>query len=625
MYNPLMDHNQLREAYLNYFKDRGHKEIPPAGLIPENDSTTLFTGSGMQPLLPYLLGQEHPMGTRLVDSQPCFRAEDIDEVGDNRHTTFFEMLGNWSLGDYFKREQLGWFFGFLTDMVKLDPEKLYVTVFAGEENAGLPRDEEAVGIWKKLFADKGIEAKAVELGTEENAGKVGMQGGRIFYYGAKKNWWSRAGVPENMPIGEPGGGDSEVFYEFSEVDHNEKFGKHCHPNCDCGRFVEIGNSVFMEYVKRENGFEKLPKKNVDFGGGFERILAAMNNDPDVFVTSIFAPIIEEIEKITATKYDDYKTEMRIIADHIRIAVVLIAQGLEPANKLQGYFLRRLIRRSVLKMRNLMGEKIQSTMLSAAAGKVMEIYATTYTKDVNKQKLIEVLEKEVAKFAQTLEQGLKKIEGMEIENIDEVVAFDLLQTFGFPFELTEEIVTARGGKLDKGKFEEERRKHQDASRTASAGMFKGGLGSTGDVELRYHTGTHLLQAALRRVLGDHVRQKGSNITPERLRFDFAHGEKLSESEIVMIDKLIAEWVGRDLEVKFETMPYEEAVKLGALSVPGEKYPEMVKVYSIGDSKEIISREMCGGPHVERLGTIGELKIYKQESVSSGVRRIYMRIG
>lgn len=617
-----MDHNELRKAYIKYFEDRGHKEIPPASLVPENDATTLFTGSGMQPLLPYLLGESHPMGTRLVDSQPCFRAEDIDEVGDNRHTTFFEMLGNWSLGDYFKQEQLTWFFEFLTEVVKLDPEKLYVTVFAGEKESGLPRDEEAVEIWKKLFKKKGIKAEAVEIGTEENGSKVGMQDGRIFYYGAKKNWWSRAGGPEKMPVGEPGGGDSEVFYEFREISHDEKLGKYCHPNCDCGRFVEIGNSVFMEYVKREDGFEKLPKKNVDFGGGFERILAALNDNPDVFTTSIFAPIISEIERLTGKKYEQAKSEMRIIADHLRIAVILIAQGLEPANKLQGYFLRRLIRRSVLKMRNLRGEKIESGMLNQAAGKIVDLYQTTYTKNVESAKIVTAVETEVGKFARTLDQGLRKIEVMGNEKIDEMVAFDLLQTFGFPFELTQEIV---GGKLDQGKFEEERRKHQDASRTASAGMFKGGLGSTGEVELKYHTGTHLLQAALRKVLGDHVRQKGSNITPERLRFDFSHPEKLSDEEVEKVNNLVKTWIASDYKVSFEIMLFERAVKLGALSVPGEKYPEMVKVYSIRKAGEIVSMEMCGGPHVENTGVIGNLKIFKQEALGSGVRRIYMRIG
>jgi len=382
-----MDHNQVRDKYLGFFVKHGHTIVPPARLIPENDPTTLFTGSGMQPLVPYLLGETHPMGTKLVDSQPCFRAEDIDEVGDNRHTTFFEMLGNWSLGEYFKKEQLSWIFSFLVDEIGLNPEKLYVTVFAGNEKLGLAKDEESAMIWKELFTDKGIDAGIVEIGSEANGSQKGMQGGRILYYEAKKNWWSRAGIPENMPLGEPGGGDSEVFYEFSEVAHDRKFGENCHPNCDCGRYMEIGNSVFMEYVKQETGFEKLPKKNVDFGGGLERIVGVLNNDPDIFKSAAFWPIIEEIEKVSAKKYEENKVAMRVIADHMRASVIMMAQGIEVANKQQGYFLRRLIRRAVVKMRALSGNRVEKTMLSQTARKVVNMYVGVYIEKSQEEEIV----------------------------------------------------------------------------------------------------------------------------------------------------------------------------------------------------------------------------------------------
>ncbi len=618
-----MDHNQVRGKFLQFFEKRGHTIVPPARLIPENDPTTLFTGSGMQPLVPYLLGQPHPMGTKLVDSQPCFRAEDIDEVGDNRHTTFFEMLGNWSLGEYFKKEQLSWFFQFLVEEIGLNPEKLFVTVFGGDEKFGLAKDEEAAMIWKNLFAEKGVDASIVEIGSEEDGGEKGMQGGRVFYYNSKKNWWSRAGIPENMPIGEPGGGDSEVFYEFSEIEHDKKFGEKCHPNCDCGRYLEIGNNVFMEYVKEKTGFEKLPKKNVDFGGGLERIVGTLNNDPDIFRSAAFTPIIGEIEKVTGKMYGENKIAMRVIADHMRASVIMLAQGIEPANKQQGYFLRRLIRRSVVKMRELSGNKVEKSMLSQTARKVVSMYRGVYVEKSQEGKIVELLESEIEKFGKTLEQGLKRLQSLKLEEITGEVAFDLLSTYGFPYELTEELVKEKGGNLKKEDFEAAKLKHSDLSRTASAGMFKGGLGSHGDKELKFHTATHLLQAALRKILGDHVRQRGSNITPERLRFDFVHGEKLTEDEIEKISQQIQDWVDRNLAVNFEVMDYETAIAKGALCVPEEKYPPQVKVYSIKDGDEIISQEMCGGPHVGNTGEIGRLELYKQESVSSGVRRVYLR--
>jgi len=341
-----MNSNEIREKYLNFFKEKGHSIIPSASLVPENDPTTLFVGSGMQPLIPYLLGQPHAMGSRLVNSQKCFRAEDIEEVGDNRHTTFFEMLGNWSLGDYFKEEQLPWFFSFLTDELGLDPQKLYVTVFSGDQENNIQKDEESIAIWKQLFKEKGIEAKAVDFGEEERRYELGMQGGRIFAYGIKKNWWSRSGVPLHMPSGEPGGPDSEVFYDFG-TSHDTRYGKNCHPNCDCGRFLEIGNSVFMEYKKKEDGsFEKLRQRNVDFGGGLERITAAKNNEPDVFKGNLLFPLIQKTAELSQKSYEEHVNSFRVIADHVRGAAFMIGDGVAPSNTERGYIVRRLLRRAV---------------------------------------------------------------------------------------------------------------------------------------------------------------------------------------------------------------------------------------------------------------------------------------
>ena len=423
--------NEVRKKYLEYFENRGHAVIPSASLVPENDPTTLFTGSGMQPLVPFLLGEPHPQGKRLTDSQKSFRSGDIDDIGDNRHTTFFEMLGNWSLGDYFKEEQLNWFFDFLTTEVGIDANHLYVTVFAGDENAGVPRDTESVDIWKRLFKTRGIEAKDVELLTEENGGKVGMQNGRIFYYDAKKNWWSRSGTPDKMPEGEPGGPDSEVFYEFTHIEHDKKFGEHCHPNCDCGRFLEIGNSVFMEYKRTANGFEKLPQRNVDFGGGLERITAASENTSDVFTIDIFEHIIKELENRSGKKYSDsaHIASFRVIADHLRSSVFLIGDGVTPGNTEQNYFVRRLIRRAV-RYADKIG--IEASGLSNFVEPLLEFYKDAYPETYSKKDFIrEEIAKEEDKFRKTLEKGLKELE----KGTD---PFTLFTSYGFPFELIEEI-------------------------------------------------------------------------------------------------------------------------------------------------------------------------------------------
>lgn len=616
----------LRRKYIEFFKNRGHVEIPPAPLVPENDPTTLFTSSGMQPLVPYLLGESHPEGTRLVDSQPSVRMEDIEEVGDNRHTTFFEMLGNWSLGDYFKKEQLRWFWDFLIEEVGLDPKRLYVSVFIGDSKNNIPKDDESIGIWKELFAEKGIDAKDIELFNEEKGGKLGMQGGRIFAYDADKNWWSRAGVPGNMPAGEPGGPDSEVFYEFENVEHDPAYGENCHPNCDCGRFLEIGNSVFMEYVKQQDGgFKALPAKNVDFGGGFGRLLAAAHDDPDVFKTDLFMPVIKVVEDLTGKSYAQNEAAFRVITDHLKAGVMMISQGLEPSNKQQGYILRRLLRRAMIKFKQLSEGEIDDRGLDDVVKAVVGIYDGIYLSFDNVESIQKIIKVEIGKFKQTLSKGMAVIGKQDLTKIDGVFAFDLFQTYGFPFELTKELVEERGGKLDKKVFDEEFEKHQAKSRTAAAGMFKGGLADHSENVVKYHTATHLLHAALRKVLGDHVQQKGSNITGERLRFDFSHGEKVSGQVLEKVQKLINEWIEADYPVSFEMTTYDEAIKSGAMAFFGERYPEKVKVYTIGDPDgDFVSKEICGGPHVEHTGVIGGLEIYKETSASAGVRRVYARL-
>lgn len=616
--------DQLRTKYLEYFKSRGHAQIPPSPLIPENDPTTLFTSSGMQPLVPYLLGQEHPSGTRLVDSQPSIRAQDIEEVGDNRHTTFFEMLGNWSLGDYFKKEQLRWVWEFLIGELQLDPQRIYVSVFSGDSDNQLPKDEESVGIWQELFNEQGIQAKYIELITEEQGAQQGMQGGRIFAYNAKKNWWSRSGVPSNMPSGEPGGPDSEAFYEFTDVEHDAKYGLHCHPNCDCGRFIELGNSVFMQYVKQpDNTFKLLPKQNVDFGGGLERILAATYNSPDVFVTDLFTPIINELEQATGKPYQgQHQIAMRVIADHFRAAVFLASQGVQPSNKQQGYILRRLIRRAVVKMRQLdMANVLElSNKVTIAA---FSIYRNSFLTDASLlPKISETITTEVSKFIKTLDRGMAILKNQT--SINEIVAFDLFQSYGFPFEITQELAAQKGIQLNKAKYDQEFAKHQQQSRTSSVGMFKGGLADQSENVVKYHTATHLLHASLRQILGTHVQQKGSNITGERLRFDFTHPTKVTDQEISQIETLINQKITADLPVTRTTQSYQEAIDQGALAFFGEKYPDQVSVYTIGDPTNFFSKELCGGPHVEHTSVIGPIKLTKETSASAGVRRIYAEL-
>lgn len=617
MYNLTMKTSEIRSKFLKYYEKNGHKILPSASLIPENDPTTLFTGSGMQPLVPYLLGQPHPEGTRLTDSQKSFRSQDIEEVGDNRHTTFFEMLGNWSLGDYFKEEQLPWVFSFLVDEVGLDPKNLYVTVFAGNEELGLPRDNDAVEIWKKLFAEKGIEATDIE-DSETN----GMQGGRIFYFGEKKNWWSRVGIPQNMPAGEPGGPDSEMFWDLGadlQMHENSEFKNDvCHVNCDCGRFIEIANSVFMEYKKTETGFEPLPKKNVDFGGGLERIAAASINNPDVFRLDVFEAPMKTIESLSGKNYEDSAETIqafRVILDHLRAATFLISDGATPSNKDQGYFTRRLIRRAI-RFAHKLG--IEGNFCGEIISSYIQVYQDAYPELQEKQELIlEAVLTEEAKFQKTLSNGLKEFEKLANQAaITGEQAFILFSTYGFPLEIIEELAAERGLEVDVPEFNVKMKEHQDLSRKGAEQKFAGGLADHSEASTKLHTATHLLHQALKNVLGEEVEQKGSNITPERLRFDFNFDRKMTPEEKKAVEDMVNEQIHKAMDVSFEELDITEARDKGAIGLFEEKYGNRVKVYKMGD----FSYEICGGPHVKNTKELGSFKIKKEEASSAGVRRI-----
>lgn len=607
-----LDHIQLRKRYAKFWEKRGHKEAPPISLVPQNDPTTLFTGSGMQQFVPNLLGEPHPLGTRVYNIQRVLRAQDIEEIGDNRHDSFFEMCGNWSFGDYFKKKQIPWFFEFLTVQLGLDPKKLYVTVFIGEY--GLPKDTESIKIWQETFKSVGMTARVGE---------------RIFEYDAKKNWWSRAGVPANMPPGEPGGPDSEVFYEFTQVPHNKKFGAECHPNCDCGRFLEIGNNVFMQYIKNADGtFSDLPKMNVDFGGGLERLIMAIENSPDMFETHLHKSIIMEIEAITKKNYseDRNKAAMRIISDHLKTSVFLIKDGVLPSNKEQGYVLRRLLRRLAVKMRDLLGALPAATDIAMVSRQVLKMYEDIYFDLATDEDLVKrVIEDEIQKFSLSLERGMREIE--KLKAVSGKDAFDLYQTYGFPLEVTEEILLDKGLKVNKVQFHEEFQKHKDLSRSSSAGRFKGGLADHSDQVLKYHTATHLLHQALFDLFGDDIRQEGSNITGDRLRFDFFTTQKVTSNDRQKIAAVINNKVSEALPMRFFIMPKAEAIKTGARSFFREKYPDSVKVYYIGGKdghpETAYSKEFCGGPHVSNTKDIGTIDIYKLEKIGSNLYRIYAK--
>ncbi len=622
-----MKTNEVRQKYLDFMKAKGHAIVPSSSLVPENDPTTLFTGSGMQPMIQYLLGEKHPKGTRISDSQKCFRADDIEEVGDNRHTTFFEMLGNWSFGDYFKEEQIQWMWEFLTQELGFDPNKIYITAFGGDKGAGVPRDEEAPKIWQKLFEKAGIEAKIAEMGSEENGGKRGMrEGERIFYYDSKKNWWSRAGVPENMPAGEPGGPDSEMFYDFG-TEHDKEFGEYCHPNCDCGRFVEIGNSVFMMYKKNEDGtFEELAQKNIDFGGGLERLVAATEGDPDVFKIDTLHNIIQFLEEKGGKRYKDsnYTKAFRVVADHMRGSVFMIADGVLPSNTEQGYFVRRLIRRSV-RFADVLG--VPEGVLKDIAGIVTEDYKDQYPQlERELENIKKAIAEEEAKFRITLTRGLREFEkrqGGEIISGED--AFVLFTTYGFPIELVQELAEERGLQVDKAGFKKKMQEHKELSRKGAEQKFKGGLADHSEKTTAFHTATHLMLAGLRKYLGEHVHQKGSNITQERTRFDFTHTEKVSREILDKVEEYVNAAIEAEVDVITEEVPKEQAQ--ADPSIEGsfwEKYPDIVKVWTIKDKEgRVWSRELCGGPHVENTKNMlkfGRFKIKKESSSSAGVRRV-----
>lgn len=611
--------------------------ISRAPLVLHDDPTTLFTGSGMQPIIPYLLGEPHPEGKRVVDSQTCLRAQDIDDIGDNRHTTFFEMLGNWSFGDYFKEQQVEWMFEFLDEVVGLDMSRVYVTCFIGAPEYNIDKDVEAAAVWKRLFEAKGLSSGESEIGSEEDGYAKGIKDGeRIFYYDGSKNWWSRNGAPETTPVGDPCGPDSEMFYDFG-TPHNPEYGEHCHPNCDCGRFMEIGNNVFMAYRKVAEGkFEPLEHPNIDHGSGLERIAAAKINDPDVYKISLMWPIIQKLETLSGKKYESHQESMRVIADHLRAATFLAVDGCVPSNKQQGYVMRRLVRRAMVKAFDL---GIEQNFLEQIVPVIADLYHDDFPEVAEKrEEVIGVLVKEEKAFRQTLRKGLKEFEKF-IENhapsestptLTGYVVFKLYDTYGFPYELSIEEAVKRNIQRSpelKADFDKSMQAQRELSQTAAKGTFKGGLGGQTLQHKKYHTATHLMYQALRDVLGDHVVQRGSNITEERLRFDFSQPEKVTREQLDEVERIVNEQIDKDLTVTWEEYPTKVAIEeKGALGQFGDRYGETVKVYRMQakDADKPFSFEICGGPHVDHTGQLAEdgkrFKITKEEASSAGIRRI-----
>ena len=574
----------LKDLYIEFFEQKGHKQIPSAPVVPENDNTVLFNTAGMQPLIPYLKGQAHPYGKRLVDYQKCIRTNDLDEVGDSYHHTFFEMLGNWSLGDYFKKEAITWSFEFLTEVLNIPVEKLAVTIFAGNEIA--PKDEETKNIWLSL----GIKEERI-FATKED------------------NWWPNLELPGLC------GPDSEMFYWRSNDEVPVKF------DPEDERWVEIWNDVFMQYNHNEDGtIVELPSKNVDTGMGVERTTAILEGKNDNYESSIWQPVIKIIEEVSQKKYQDNLQSMRIIADHLRTAVFISADnsGIKPSNVGQGYILRRLIRRAIRHAKKL-GIDINSDWEEQIAMTILDMYEKYYQElKANREVVLDVLKNEKIKFNRTLEKGLKEFNKVSAlgNDITGEQAFHLFDTYGFPIELTEELAKELGLKVDIEGFKQKFKEHQELSRTASAGQFKGGLGGQGEMETKYHTATHLLNAALKKVVGEDVHQRGSNITAERLRFDFNCDHKLTDDEKKQVEELVNKWISEGIDVTVEEMDKKDALASGAECMFIEKYPDRVTVYSIGD----ISKELCGGPHVKNTKELGAFKIKKEEASSAGVRRI-----
>jgi len=621
-----MTAQEIRNAYLAFFKERGHVVVPRAPLVLKDDPTTLFTGSGMQPMIPFLLGESHPDGKRITDSQTCLRAQDIEDIGDNRHTTFFEMLGNWSMGDYFKEQQIEWMFEFLSEVVGLDMDRVYITCYIGDERYGIPKDVEAAGVWKRLYEAKGLSSGEAEIGSEEAGYQRGIKDGeRIFYYDGSKNWWSRNGDPEHTPIGDPCGPDSEMFYDFG-TPHNSEFGEHCHPNCDCGRFMEIGNNVFMAYRKVAEGkFEPLEQPNIDHGSGLERIAAAKIGNPDVFKISLMWPIIEKLEALSGKKYDSHTESMRVIADHLRAATFLAVDGCVPSNKQQGYVMRRLVRRAI---RFAFDLGVEQNFLQEVVPVIADLYHDDFPEVAEKrEEVIAVLVKEEKAFRQTLRKGIREFSKFAVQGITGHEIFTLYDTYGFPVELSTEEAFKQGVELSNNwreEFEAKMKEQRERSQTAAKGTFKGGLGGQTLQHKKYHTATHLLQSALREIFGSELRQHGSNITEERLRFDFNLDRKMTPEEIARAEELVNGWIVEDLPVSYKLYPTQEALDMGAIGPFGERYGEEVKVYQMGEGDNIASLEICGGPHVDHTGQLGEgnkkFKITKEEASSAGIRRI-----
>ena len=573
----------LKDMYINFFVSKGHVQIPSSPVVPENDPSVLFNTAGMQPLIPYLMGEAHPCGTRLCDYQKCIRTNDLDNIGDTYHHTFFEMLGNWSLGDYFKKEAISWSFEFLTKVLNIPVNRLAVTVFAG--NDVVPFDEETYNLWRTL----GIPDERIARTSDDNFWIAGETG--------------------------PCGPDTEMFYFRSNDEIPEKFD----PEDD--RWVEIWNDVFMQYYKDKNGnISELPKKNVDTGMGLERVVAVLEGVNDNYKSSVWKDVIEVIEKIAGKSYEGNEKAMRIIADHIRTSVFIAADksGIKPSNTDQGYILRRLIRRAIRYAKKL-GIDINSNFEEIIALKIIDKYDKYYSELIqNKDVVLDVLKNEKIKFCRTLEKGLKEFEKVASKgvDIDGITAFHLFDTYGFPLELTVELALEKGLKVDEEGFKNKFKEHQELSRTASSGKFKGGLASDGEIEIKYHTATHLLNAALKVVVSKDCHQKGSNITSERMRFDFSCDHKLTDEEKEKVENLVNEWINEGLDVTVREMKKEDAIKSGAECMFIEKYPDIVTVYNIGN----VSSELCGGPHVKNTKELGHFRILKEEASSAGIRRI-----
>jgi alanyl-tRNA synthetase len=578
---------ELCESYQQFFEAHGHKRIRSASLLPENDPTVLFTTAGMHPLVPFLLGEPHPLGRRLVNVQKCIRTNDIEEVGDTSHLTFFEMLGNWSLGDYFKHESLAWSYEFLTRVLDLNPARLAVTVFAGDTDA--PRDDVSADIWRSL----------------------GIPTERIYFLSKQDNWWGPAGATG------PCGPDSEIFYDTGKPDH-----PNCGPGCSCGKWFEIWNNVFMEYNKTADGrYVKLQQRNVDTGMGVDRTAAVLQGHDDVFAVETLRPLIDHIEQLAGRRYSDHPKPFRVIADHVRASTFAIADGASPSNVEAGYVVRRLVRRAVRYGRDV---GIRPSFCAALSNVVVDMFAPAYPELAqNRERIADEIEREEVKFNGTLERGLREYQKVTQRMRDQGAsamsaadAFDLFETFGFPLPFTVELAREQGLAVDEAGFEALYKAHQEISRRGMEQKFKGGLADHTEETTRLHTTTHLLHQALRQVLGSAVRQMGSNITADRLRFDFSYPDKLTLGQIERVEAIVNEQIAHDLPVSVEVMPSNQALESGALAFFGEKYGDQVKVYSIGG----FSKEVCGGPHVTHTGTLGHFKITKQESVGQGTRRV-----